>query len=259
MQFGPDDFYYETGNYLSYGCVSDTCYYPEDFKDIFGGAVIWDLTKSNRDEYNYFEMRPMNMGEKVGRIADFVELKSDNMLDYAQVNPNSIYAVQNVIGALAGYILEDTIRDLELGLNTDIPIYDKKGLLIEVIPADRFLDVGVLFVKKGDKIIKLGAKHGDEVSSALSVTSKLVNGSTKSTKEILDLSEDFLGPNYRELIPGSGRFVSADGTRVVRMGVSDITGKHGGGPHVNFETLVPNPLKPGKMTVSENIHIYIKN
>jgi RHS repeat-associated protein len=102
-------------------------------------------------------------------------------------------------------------------------------------------------------------KGGDEVSSAISATSKLVNGSTKSTKEILDLAEDFLGPNYKELVPGSGRYVSADGTRVVRMGDTDITGKHDGGPHVNFETLLPNPSKPGKMTVSENIHIYIKD
>jgi hypothetical protein len=41
------------------------------------------------------------------------------------------------------------------------------------------------------------------------------------------------------------------------MGVSDITGAHGGGPHVNFETLIPNPAKAGKMMVDQNFHIYL--
>ena len=41
------------------------------------------------------------------------------------------------------------------------------------------------------------------------------------------------------------------------MGVNDILGKHGGGPHVNFETLIPNTTKPGKMMVDRNIHIYL--
>ena len=52
--------------------------------------------------------------------------------------------------------------------------------------------------------------------------------------------------------------MSEDGTRVFRMGNNDITGKHGGGPHVNLETLIENPNKPGKMKVETNIHVYIK-
>jgi hypothetical protein len=53
------------------------------------------------------------------------------------------------------------------------------------------------------------------------------------------------------------RYVSADGKRAFRMGVNDILGKHGGDPHVNFETLIPNTAKPGKMIVDRNIHIYL--
>ena len=56
---------------------------------------------------------------------------------------------------------------------------------------------------------------------------------------------------------GNGRFVSLDGTKSVRMGDSDITGKHGGGNHMNFEELIPNPNKPGKMQVESNYHIYL--
>lgn len=41
------------------------------------------------------------------------------------------------------------------------------------------------------------------------------------------------------------------------MGKNDILGKHGNGPHVNFETLIPNPNKPGKMIVERNYHIYL--
>lgn len=70
-------------------------------------------------------------------------------------------------------------------------------------------------------------------------------------------TESFLGSGYKDM--GNGRFVSADGTRVVRMGDSDILGKHGGGPHMNFETLVPNPSKPGKMKVNQNLHIYLED
>jgi len=35
--------------------------------------------------------------------------------------------------------------------------------------------------------------------------------------------------------------------------------KHGGGPHVNFEILAPNPAKQGKMQVITDIHIYLED
>ncbi len=79
----------------------------------------------------------------------------------------------------------------------------------------------------------------------------------KKTDDALDLASEFLGEGYTEPVSGSGRFVSADNSRVFRMGESDILGKHGGGPHVNFEYMEPNPFKPGKMNVVKNIHVYL--
>ena len=75
--------------------------------------------------------------------------------------------------------------------------------------------------------------------------------------DALDAAEDFLGKGYKDA--GNGRFISADGTKVVRMGDNDILGKHGGGPHMNFETMAPNPAKPGKMQVIDNMHIYLED
>ena len=58
---------------------------------------------------------------------------------------------------------------------------------------------------------------------------------------------------------GNGRFISADGTRQVRMGDTDITGKHSGDPHMNFEKLISDPLKPGRITLDPNskIHVFL--
>jgi hypothetical protein len=91
----------------------------------------------------------------------------------------------------------------------------------------------------------------DEVWESLS------DGDTLSVDEALTMSEKFLGDGYKDM--GGGRFVSADGSRQVRMGDSDILGQHGGGPHINFERLSPNPKKPGKMMVTGNKHIYLSN
>jgi hypothetical protein len=56
------------------------------------------------------------------------------------------------------------------------------------------------------------------------------------------------------------QYVSSDNTRVFRMTDADILGRHGGGPHVNFEILAPNPnpLKLGKPTTIINRHVFIK-
>lgn len=56
--------------------------------------------------------------------------------------------------------------------------------------------------------------------------------------EALELAEDYLGQGYREVAPG--RFVSLDGMRQIRMGPNDLLGMHGGGPHINFDRLVPS-------------------
>jgi hypothetical protein len=90
---------------------------------------------------------------------------------------------------------------------------------------------------------ELGLKDGIEVSSS----------------KALELGQQFLGTGYTEPVPGSGRYVSADGTRAFRMGENDVTGAHGGSPHVNFETLVPNPNKPGKMMIDQNLHVFLND
>lgn len=104
-----------------------------------------------------------------------------------------------------------------------------------------------------NKAVKNAVK--DSTSEATNVGLK--NGSKLKTNDSLDAAEDFLGKGYKDA--GNGRFISADGTKVVRMGDNDILGKHGGGPHMNFETMAPNPAKPGKMQVIDNMHIYLED
>ena len=97
--------------------------------------------------------------------------------------------------------------------------------------------------------------HNDCGGTSSSKSSLPQNGIKVNSSTALDMADDFLGPGYTEASPG--RFVSADGLRQVRMGNSDILGLHGGGPHMNFETLSPNPLKPGKYMIDQNSHVYI--
>jgi hypothetical protein len=92
---------------------------------------------------------------------------------------------------------------------------------------------------------------------AFGVLASMVDGMKMPTSKALSLAQDFLGKNYRQI--GNWRFVSSDGKRVVRLGDNCIDGKHGGGPHINFEILEPNPAKPGKMRVKSNFHIYLED
>ena len=111
-------------------------------------------------------------------------------------------------------------------------------------------------MKTASSLAQGGSKSGRGSTNAMD---RLVDGSSMQTDDALDLATEFLGEGYTEPVPGSGRFVSADGTRVFRMGENDILGKHGGGPHVNFEILSPNPAKPGKMRVTTDIHIFLED
>lgn len=83
------------------------------------------------------------------------------------------------------------------------------------------------------------------------------NGIKVDSSNALDLADDFLGKGYTEASPG--RFVSSDGLRQVRMTASDLSpfNNHAGMPHLNFETLSPNPLKPGKFSIISNSHVFI--
>ena len=105
--------------------------------------------------------------------------------------------------------------------------------------------------KVAAKALTQASKQGFKSASELGIKDGMKTTSTKA----LELGQEFLGKGYREV--GPGRYVSADGKRVFRMGDNDILGKHGGGPHVNFETLKPNPNKPGKMMVDQNYHVFI--
>ena len=83
------------------------------------------------------------------------------------------------------------------------------------------------------------------------------DGSGMSVDDALTQGQHWLGDGYSEPVAGSGRYVSSDGTRAFRMGDSDILGAHGGGPHVNFEELIPNPARPGRLMVGSNSHVYL--
>jgi hypothetical protein len=104
----------------------------------------------------------------------------------------------------------------------------------------------------------LGGNLGPMSKSAFEGSEKAfkpVNNMKMKTNDALDAASEWLGKSYKDM--GNGRFVSADGKRVVRMGDADILGKHGGGKHMNFEELIPNPNKPGKTQVSTNYHMHL--
>jgi RHS repeat-associated protein len=122
-----------------------------------------------------------------------------------------------------------------------------KRLLKNFKYADEFFDAG----RAADRI----ADSSSAARRAVGWSNDVRNGARLATDDALDAAEDFLGQGYRDL--GDGRFKSVDGTRQVRMGELDITGQHGGGPHMNFERLLPDPLRPGRFRIVENRHIFL--
>ena len=121
------------------------------------------------------------------------------------------------------------------------------------------------------KVVNKGAKAADKASDVANAANKagkaaegagkvaLKDGAKMTTKQALDAAEQYLGKGYKDM--GGGRFVSADGTRQVRFTNGDLStvNNHAGAPHMNFETMVPNPRKPGKMMPdpTQNIHIFL--
>ena len=89
--------------------------------------------------------------------------------------------------------------------------------------------------------------------------STLADGTKMSTDDALDAATEFLGPKYKDM--GDGRYLSAGGTRQVRMGDRDITSvkNHAGAPHLNFEELGPKPPSNDTMTIirSTRTHIFL--
>ncbi len=142
-------------------------------------------------------------------------------------------------------------RNASGGLESADPIIDAIAPELKIA---KFLGLGKLF-GAGAKFVAMASLLTTKGSSLAALGIK--DGMSTTAENALELGMKFLGKGYKEAGAGTGRFVSADGMRVFRMGVTDILGKHGGGPHVNFETLVPNPVKPGKMMVAQNYHVYI--
>ncbi len=183
------------------------------------------------------------------------------------------YDVANGIYTLPQQLTAN-IRGADYIENIGGNVHEARGVFGEKQRVSNFINGATFFVPgaqggqalKGlafaDDLMRLGIKSESTFATEGFKTIAelgLKDGAKASSSEILELAQQFLGKGYKEPVAGSGRYVSADGSRVFRMGISDITGAHGGGPHVNFETLVPNPSKPGKMKVEENIHIYLND
>jgi len=100
-------------------------------------------------------------------------------------------------------------------------------------------------IEQGTKIV---LKDGTEII--------IKDGAKMTEGEALEAGEKWLGEGYKDM--GNGRYVSKDGLRQFRIGDSDILGEHAGAPHANAENLAPNPQKPGKLMVIDNMHLYFK-
>jgi len=101
--------------------------------------------------------------------------------------------------------------------------------------------------------------HNASAAACDAIFNGIRDGQQLPTDQALQLAIDYLGPGYREVGQGTGRYISADGLRQVRIGEGDITGAHGGGPHINLERYSPDPRRPGRLTIRkpDNKHIYL--
>lgn len=148
------------------------------------------------------------------------------------------------------------IGKLTLSNGQVIPVIVANGeaipATVQTLQAAGLTAAGALNVLNQTQNPNGGSNSGSSTSQS---AGQLTDGMRLKTDQALAEAEKFLGPGYKDL--GNGRFVSADGARQVRMGDGDILGRHGGGPHMNFETLRPNPAKPGKMEIIDNKHIYL--
>lgn len=86
---------------------------------------------------------------------------------------------------------------------------------------------------------------------------RIPDGIRMPISDALDAADGFLGSRYTQT--ADGRFISADGSRQVRMGDGDILGLHGGGSHINLQNLTPSPTeaRPNRMVATNNIHVFL--
>ena len=142
----------------------------------------------------------------------------------------------------------------------------------ELVPGDRLLSDDGTAVRFRNAVIVPGSAdmwdltvagdHDFYIQASTSATVMVhncnvppANGSSMSVDDALDAGEDWLGDGYTEPSPGSGRFVSQDGTRIFRMVQSCIRGLHGA-PHVNFESFDSTLARAGRILL--NNHVYLE-
>ena len=232
-----------------------------DWKKVASGAFMWGAIGGavGGGTTEVFKDVGSNVLGKVGK--KLVEDGADMALDLTQTATENggltgkdflFSAVTSFGGDLVGAAKTNSTARNQLidGATDNRAIKDAVG---DSLTDNKAVKNAIADSATDNKAVKNAVK--DSTSEATNVGLK--NGSKLKTNDALDAAEDFLGKGYKDA--GNGRFISADGTKVVRMGDNDILGKHGGGPHMNFETMAPNPAKPGKMQVIDNMHIYLED
>ena len=162
-------------------------------------------------------------------------------------------AMQDSLSQLHGIWNEGLIAAINFDPQTEQSRFYEKGAYTGLIAFD-ILRGNIKDIRKG---MVFFSRSSNTALSSIAQKLGLRDGLKIHTNEALKLAEQYLGPNYRST--GKGRYISFDGRRQVRMGDSDILGKHGGGPHMNFEILQPSLHKEGKMEIIENYHIFIED
>jgi RHS repeat-associated protein len=180
----------------------------------------------------------------------------DNPLRYTDPDGKTPWDIVDI--AAAALSIKDFIEKPTL-TNAVLAAVDVIGAAVPVVPSVGTFRHGARLLGKVDDVVgafKTADKATDLLKTAENTWGGLKDAQKLNVDEALQKAIDYLGEGYKDM--GNGRFVSADGLRQVRMGDADILGKHGGGSHMNFEKLAPNPQKPDKMQVVENKHIYLE-
>ncbi len=231
-----------------------------DFSDKVSGS--WDALKAKGsdtlDGVKKLVNNPTLFFEAVKAVCNDPTLLVDSFVgDIPENYYNLKEAVANGDDYAAGYYATSLLYDVTLDAVQVAGTAKAAIALGRIARTSTAADVaGNIALQEGKLDLQLFAnKSGSAPLNSRSIDN-LINGMKMETNVALDEASEFLGQGYKDM--GGGRFVSADGTRQVRLGDSDILGKHAGGPHINFETLKPNLEKPGKMEIETSIHIFIE-